>query len=378
MLAPERLEGTELTERQPRRHSFAVKARRRRLDIGVTGDDLRALTQRAGKENFTLSLVVADPSGNRKAELPIALKRQESRRGKVRSTGSDLSGALQVLVELNLRTLDLNLQLSIGDLVGLSVKDIAPTVRLLRELRKPMLFGLAIPGKRVRNEQLVEVQSSESLIESELALLLESLCRVSDAVGVKDMRVPDRVTAAEQDSIIKADRLLSGDIVHHTWKDMTVVAPVEEAQELLDGPLSGQASLDIRMPFEVWIGDRTLTLDDRWLRVRSAVVSNAQEARHGDSKTRKRELHLVPGYSDQALSKIGEFPPHGAEGPHGGRQADALRPYIGKWVGTRNLDVIAHAGTLEGLLSKLQSEGLHADAVVKVPERGDVDVAGLR
>jgi hypothetical protein len=277
---------------------------------------------------------------------------------------------------VTLQTLDLNLRLTVGDLAGRSVQEVAPTVRFLRQLRKPMRFGLAIPGKDTN--QLVEVESSEPLLEPELAALLESLSRVSAAVGADDMRVPEKVTAVEQDSITKADRLIAGDVVHHTWKDMTVVAPADEAQQLLEDPLRGQVSIDVRMPFEVRVGERKLTIDDRWLRVRSAVVKRVQEGQVVSSDSPIRELHLVPGYSDEALSKIGEFPPHGSEGPYGGRQADALRPYFGKWVATRDLDVIAHADSLEALLLKLQSDALRPDAVVKVPERGDVDVASLR
>ncbi len=55
-------------------------------------------------------------------------------------------------------------------------------------------------------------------------------------------------------------------------------------------------------------------------------------------------------------------------GPHGGREADALRPFVGKWVAQRGLEVLVAAGTPQEVLAWLGRHGERADAMFRVPE----------
>jgi hypothetical protein len=54
-------------------------------------------------------------------------------------------------------------------------------------------------------------------------------------------------------------------------------------------------------------------------------------------------------------------------GPHGGREADLLRPFMGQWVAQRGLDVLVAASTPEEVLRWLERHDQRADAVFLVP-----------
>ncbi|SRR6266536_4280041 len=60
-------------------------------------------------------------------------------------------------------------------------------------------------------------------------------------------------------------------------------------------------------------------------------------------------------------------PPPGRPGPHGGREADLLRPFRGRWVAQRGLDVLVAADTPEAVLAWLERHNQHADAMFRVP-----------
>jgi hypothetical protein len=141
-----------------------------------------------------------------------------------------------------------------------------------------------------------------------------------------------------------------------------------------------QAAIDFRSPFHVGIGDQTLTIHDRWVRLHSALVANRGKVLESLAQNGSRTvtLQLVPGRFRGAESKIGEFPPHGAAGPQAGREADALRPHAGQWVAVKGTEVLASASALSELLEKVRRNRLKPDAVQRVPTRGDVEVGGLR
>lgn len=63
-------------------------------------------------------------------------------------------------------------------------------------------------------------------------------------------------------------------------------------------------------------------------------------------------------------------------GPHGGREADALRPYIGQWVAQRGLDVLISAETPQAVLAWLERHNQAADAMFRVP-RDPGEASGL-
>lgn len=61
-------------------------------------------------------------------------------------------------------------------------------------------------------------------------------------------------------------------------------------------------------------------------------------------------------------------PPGGRDGwPHQGRQAEALRPHMGKWVATRGLEVLVAADTPQDVIRWLQRHEQRADSVFGVP-----------
>jgi hypothetical protein len=54
-------------------------------------------------------------------------------------------------------------------------------------------------------------------------------------------------------------------------------------------------------------------------------------------------------------------------GPHGGAEAEALRPYIGKFVAQKGLEVLVAADTPQEVLSWLERHDVYADGVFRVP-----------
>ncbi len=54
-------------------------------------------------------------------------------------------------------------------------------------------------------------------------------------------------------------------------------------------------------------------------------------------------------------------------GPHGGREAEALRPFVGQWVAQQGLEVLVAADTPQAVLAWLERYGQKADAMFRVP-----------
>ena len=64
-------------------------------------------------------------------------------------------------------------------------------------------------------------------------------------------------------------------------------------------------------------------------------------------------------------------------GPHGGAEAEALRPYIGKWVAQKGLEVLVAADTPQEVVEWLIKHDIHADGMFRVPRDPDeVEGAG--
>jgi hypothetical protein len=55
------------------------------------------------------------------------------------------------------------------------------------------------------------------------------------------------------------------------------------------------------------------------------------------------------------------------EGPHRGREADLLRPFMGRWVAQLGLEVLVAADSPQEVLAWLERHNLRADAVFRVP-----------
>lgn len=56
-------------------------------------------------------------------------------------------------------------------------------------------------------------------------------------------------------------------------------------------------------------------------------------------------------------------------GPHGGAEADALRPFAGKWVAQKGIDVLVAADSPEEVVSWLERHNARADGMFRVPAR---------
>ncbi|MFN8232353.1 MAG: hypothetical protein U0V56_02335 [Actinomycetota bacterium] len=54
-------------------------------------------------------------------------------------------------------------------------------------------------------------------------------------------------------------------------------------------------------------------------------------------------------------------------GPHLGREADLLRPFVGRWVAQRGLEILVAADTPQAVLAWLERYGQRADAMFRVP-----------
>lgn len=54
-------------------------------------------------------------------------------------------------------------------------------------------------------------------------------------------------------------------------------------------------------------------------------------------------------------------------GPHRGREADLLRPFAGRWVAQRGLEVLVAADSPQDVLAWLERHNQHADAMFRVP-----------
>lgn len=63
-------------------------------------------------------------------------------------------------------------------------------------------------------------------------------------------------------------------------------------------------------------------------------------------------------------------------GPHHGREADLLRPFAGRWVAQRGLEVIVAADTPQAVLQWLESNNQEADVMFRVP-RDETEATGV-
>ncbi|MEO8292761.1 MAG: hypothetical protein ABI635_06440 [Actinomycetota bacterium] len=62
-------------------------------------------------------------------------------------------------------------------------------------------------------------------------------------------------------------------------------------------------------------------------------------------------------------------------GPHHGREADVLRPFAGRWVAQRGLEVLVAADTPQAVLAWLERHNQQADAMFRVPV-GEAETTG--
>jgi hypothetical protein len=63
-------------------------------------------------------------------------------------------------------------------------------------------------------------------------------------------------------------------------------------------------------------------------------------------------------------------------GPHAGREADLLRPFAGRWVAQRGLEVLVAADSPQAVLGWLERNNQQADAMFRVPS-DETEAIGL-
>ncbi|MGI8759237.1 MAG: hypothetical protein ACR2K0_08005 [Acidimicrobiales bacterium] len=61
--------------------------------------------------------------------------------------------------------------------------------------------------------------------------------------------------------------------------------------------------------------------------------------------------------------------PAAAAGPHGGAEAKALAPFVGRWVAQKGIEVMVAADTPEEVLAWLERHDQHADGMFRVPRQ---------
>jgi hypothetical protein len=74
-------------------------------------------------------------------------------------------------------------------------------------------------------------------------------------------------------------------------------------------------------------------------------------------------LGFTVGRRSRDAAPAGPYRP----GPHRGREADLLRPFAGRWVAQRGLEVLVAAETPQAVLGWLERHGQRADAMFRVP-----------
>lgn len=102
-----------------------------------------------------------------------------------------------------------------------------------------------------------------------------------------------------------------------------------------------------------------------------ALVTGLDRADFTTHQARRilRRLGFVAGRKPETAAT----PAPSRLGPHGGAEAEALRPYIGKWVAQKGLDVLVAADTPEEVLEWLERHDMYADGLFRVPTDPDVD-----
>ncbi|MGH8930197.1 MAG: hypothetical protein ACRDZO_06060 [Egibacteraceae bacterium] len=101
-------------------------------------------------------------------------------------------------------------------------------------------------------------------------------------------------------------------------------------------------------------------------------VDRADLTTHHARRTLRRLGFTTGRKSDDAWSPLDQDQ---AEWPHGGREAAALRPYRGRWVAQRELEVLVSADAPEQVMAWLARHNVEGAVVFRVPAQSD-DVQG--
>jgi hypothetical protein len=106
------------------------------------------------------------------------------------------------------------------------------------------------------------------------------------------------------------------------------------------------------------------------------VISLATGLDRADFNTHQaRSILSRLGFTVGRRSRLSEATPRTGAGPHGGEEADILRPFAGKWVAQRGLEVLVAADSPLEVLAWLERHNQQADAMFRVPT-GEPEATG--
>jgi len=98
------------------------------------------------------------------------------------------------------------------------------------------------------------------------------------------------------------------------------------------------------------------------------VISVATGLDRADFNTHQaRRILSRLGFTVGRRSSVSGAPSEDRPGPHHGREADLLRPFAGRWVAQRGLEVLVAAETPQDVLGWLERHNQRADAMFRVP-----------
>jgi hypothetical protein len=115
------------------------------------------------------------------------------------------------------------------------------------------------------------------------------------------------------------------------------------------------------------IGDHFVVIGGRRFPPKQVLALATRLDRADFNTHQARRVLRRLGFSVGRKSSEKPRPSPGGSGPHRGAEADALRPFAGKWVAQKGIDVLVAAETPQDVLSWLERHDVQADAMFRVP-----------
>lgn len=115
------------------------------------------------------------------------------------------------------------------------------------------------------------------------------------------------------------------------------------------------------------LGDHFVVVDGRRFPPKQ-VISLATGLDRADFNTHQaRRILSRLGFTVGRRTKEARVSVPERPGPHRGREAEALRPFAGRWVAQKGIDVLVSADTPQAVLQWLEHHNQQADAMFRVP-----------
>jgi hypothetical protein len=130
---------------------------------------------------------------------------------------------------------------------------------------------------------------------------------------------------------------------------------------------AGEIRRSLRNVMPEPLGDHFVVVDGRRFPPKQ-VISLVTGLDRADFNTHQaRRILSRLGFTVGRRSHAPGAVPPGRPGPHGGREADLLRPFAGRWVAQRGLEVLVAADTPQAVLQWLERNNQQADGMFRVP-----------